>query len=154
MRALLGFVILAACGGATRGTTPGLSKDDAVFEAVFLHEIAGAQVAGDETICLAVRGQDSDGTALLAAIRARYPRAVSNAECSGGGPDGPVIHTATGGKAVRFDIGPITWRDDHTAGIDGGGGHRGGATVAERHYTVEHKDGAWKVTGEAPGLTI
>lgn len=153
MRALLVLSILVACGGTTKGTTPGLSKDDAVFEAVFLHEIGAASVSADETICLALRGSTNDGSDLLAAIRARHPTAVLNAECSGGGPSGPVLN-ASGGKAVRFDIGPITWVDDNTATIDGGGGHRGGATVSERRYTVVKDGGGWKVAGEKPGMTI
>src|SRR5215217_8081659 len=75
MRALLVLSLLLGCGGTTRGTTPGLSKDDAVFEAVFLHEIAGASVAADETVCLAIRGSTNDGSALLAAIKSRHPTA-------------------------------------------------------------------------------
>lgn len=154
MRLLLLLSIVAACGATTKGTTPGLSKDDAVLEAVFLHEISKAAVAADETICLTTRGQSNDGTQLLAAIKARHPNAVLDAECSGGGPSGPVVHTASGGKAVRFDIGPITWIDDSTATIDGGGGHRGGMTAHEVKYTVKKDGGGWKITDEKPGLTI
>lgn len=154
MRALLVLSILTACGGATKGTTPGLTSDDAVFETVFLYEIAKASVSADETICLATRGAQNDGTALLAAIRARHAKAVLDAECSGGGPSGPVVHSATGGKAVRFDIGPITWVDATTATLDGGGGHRGGATVSERRYTVVKSGSSWNVTDEKPGMTI
>jgi hypothetical protein len=153
MRALLVLSILVACGGTTKGTTPGLSKDDAVLEAVFLHEIAQAAVSDDETICLTTRGSTNDGTALLAAIKARHGNAVLDAECSGGGPSGPVVNSA-GGKAVRFDIGPVTWIDDDNATCDGGGGHRGGATAHEVKYSLKREGGGWKVTGEKPGLTI
>lgn len=154
MRALLVLSIVAACSGTTKGTTPRLSKDDAVLEAVFLHEIASAGVTAEETICLTTRGSTNDGTVLLAAIKARHPSAVLDAECSGGGPSGPVVHSATGGKAVRFDIGPVTWVNDTTATVDGGGGHRGGATAHEVTYTVVKDGGGWKITGEKPGLTI
>lgn len=89
MRCLLVLSILVACGGTTKGTTPGLSKDDAVLEAVFLHEISQAGVTDDETICLTTRGSTNDRSALLAAIKARHGNAVLDAECSGGGPSGP-----------------------------------------------------------------
>lgn len=154
MRALLVVSILAACGGTTKGTTPSLSKDDAVYEAVFLHEISKANVTSDETICLKTRGSTNDGSALLTAIKARHAKAVLDVECSGGGPSGPVVHSGSGGSAVRFDIGPVTWVDDATATIDGGGGHRGGATAHEVKYTVKQDGGDWKVVDEKPGLTI
>lgn len=144
-------LVVAACGnGAPGPTTPtaGLSKDDAVFEAVLLHEMTAAAPGADEAVCVAVRGAENDGEALLAAIRARYPAAVANRECSGGGPDGDVTLTATGGKAVRFDVGPITWDGDDRARIEGGGGHRGGATAREVEYTVVKDGRGWKVAGE------
>lgn len=59
-----------------------------------------------------------------------------------------------GGNAVRLDIGPITWVNDATAKITGGGPHAGGMSVAEREYTVVKDGDGWKVTGEKPGLTI
>ena len=151
MRAWIVVAMLSACGGATKGTTPGLSKDDAVIEAVLLHEIADAQVAEDEAICLAMRGA-TDETAVFEAIATRHPTAKRNAECSGGGPEGAVMWNDH--KGVRFDVGPVVWVDDATATIDGGGGHRGGATVHERKYTVKRDGSGWKVTGNKPGLTI
>jgi hypothetical protein len=100
-----------------------------------------------------VRWYPDDFAAVLAAVRAKYPKAVANDECSGGGPSGPVVLNA-GGNAVRLDIGPISWPDESTAKITGGGAHAGGPTAHEREYTVV-KDGAgWKVTDEKPGLTI
>ncbi len=141
-----------ACTPAASASTPGLSKDDAVFEAVFLHELAVDKPQQDEVVCLAVRGQTSDGSALLAAIQARYPNAVRNSECSGGGPSGPV--TSHGRAAVRFDIGPIEWRDDGTARVKGGGGHRGGMTVDEREYGLVKAGSGWKITDEKPGMQL
>jgi hypothetical protein len=153
MRLLIVLSILVACGGTTKGTTPGLSKDDAVLEAVFLHEISQAGVTSDEIICLTTRGSENDGSALVAAIKARDGNAVDNGECSGGGPTGPVTHSS-GKKAVRFDIGPVKWIDDDTATCDGGGGHRGGATAHEVKYTLKRAGGGWKIVDEKPGLTI
>lgn len=143
---------IAACTPASYASTAGLSKDDAVLEAVFLHELANDKSRDDEVVCLAVRGQTSDGSALLAAIQARHPTAVRNIECSGGGPSGPV--TSHGRPAVRFDIGPVEWRDDGTARVKGGGAHRGGMVVDEREYTVVKTGNGWKITDQKPGLQI
>lgn len=123
-------------------STPGLSRDDAVLEAVFLYELAESPPVGDEGVCLTVRGGLSD--ALFAAIKQRYPTAVQNVECKGGGPTGRVKLVATDGDAVRFDIGPVTWDSDHRARCTGGGGHRGGG-AREVEYTVEPAGGGWKV---------
>ena len=90
---------------------------------------------------------------VLGAVRASFPHAVLNAECSGGGPAGPVVLNA-GGNAVRLDIGPITWVDDATAKITGGGPHAGGMTTSEGEYTVVLDGGEWKITAEKPGMTI
>jgi hypothetical protein len=162
-----GVWFVMACGGAathspvsdskdtppvSKPSTPALSKDDVVFETVFLHELAADTPRPDEGVCLATRGATSDGAALLAAIQVRYPTAVLNRECSGGGPTGPV--TSNGRAAVRFDIGPINWLDDNTARISGGGGHRGGMVANEREYSVVKDGGGWKVVGEKPGMQI
>ncbi len=123
-----------------------------MLEAVFLHELSTDASHDDEIVCLAVRGQTSDGSALLAAIQARHPTAVRNSECEGGGPSGPV--TSHGRRAVRYDIGPVEWRDDGTARVKGGGAHRGGMSVNEREYTVVKAGSGWKITDQKPGLQI
>jgi hypothetical protein len=147
------LLALAACGGPQTGSgskpTSGLSKDEAVLEAVFLHEIAADTPAAGETICLTVRGGLTEP--VLAAIQKRHPTAVDDKECSGGGMDSRVTKIG-GGDAVRFDIGPVEWIGDE-ARCKGGGGHRqGGAHEVE--YTVKLTDGAWKITGEKPGLMM
>lgn len=86
-------------------------------------------------------------------LRSRYPNAVPDAECRGGGPSGPVELSA-GGAAVRLDIGPVTCIDDVTASVPGGGPHSGGTTASERVYTVAKDGDGWRVTGEKQGLTI
>jgi hypothetical protein len=132
---------------------PTMSKNDEVLVTVYLHELDAAKLDASTNVCLVVRGEVTDFAAVLAAVRRRYPKAVPDAECSGGGPSGPVVLNA-GGDAVRLDIGPITWTDDSTAKITGGGPHSGGMQVNEREYTVVKDGDAWKVTGEKPGLTI
>ena len=143
---------VSACTPAASAPSAGLSKDDAVFEAVFLHELEADKPRQDEIVCLAVRGQTSDGSALVAAIQSHYPTAVRDSECSGGGPTGPV--TSHGRPAVRFDIGPIEWRDDGTARVKGGGAHRGGMTADEREYGVAKTGSGWTITDQKPGLQI
>jgi hypothetical protein len=149
-------VFLVACGSGTPPTTvpqDGMSKNDAVLATVYLHELRTAGIDASTNVCLTVRGEVTDFAAVLGAVRGSYPNAVPDAECSGGGPSGPVVLNA-GGAAVRLDIGPITWVDDATAKITGGGPHAGGMTVSERQYTVVKDGGGWKVAGEKPGLTI
>lgn len=162
------LVFVVACGGSSARTpmtppddrppatsspaAPTMSNDAAVFEAVLLHEIAASPPVGDEGVCLALRGATAEiETAVLAAIKRKYPTTVPNSECAGGGPTGPVTLSATGGKAVRFDVGPITWVTETSAKIDGGGGHRGGG-AREVHYIVEKTPDGWKVTSEKPGI--
>jgi hypothetical protein len=142
------FLLFAvACGGAgLNSPATGLSKDDAVLEAVLLHEIGKTSVGAGEAVCVTTRGA-SDQPAVVAAIHARVPAAVPDRECSGGGPTGPVTHTATGGKAVRFDVGPVKWLDETNARVNGGGGHRGGGAIEIEYAVVKTGDG-WKVTGE------
>lgn len=129
-----------------------MSKTDAVLVTVYLHELHEAKLDANTNVCLAVRGAVTDFAAVLGAVRRTFPQAVPDAECSGGGPSGPVV--LNGANAVRLDIGPVTWMDDATAKINGGGAHAGGPTVSEREYTVVKDGGGWKVTGEKPGLTI
>ncbi len=148
------FSIACAAGGSpTDADKSVMSKNDAVLAAVYLHELEQASLDASTNVCLAVRGEVTDFAAVLGAVRASFPHAVPDAECSGGGPVGPVVLNA-GGSAVRLDIGPITWVDDATARITGGGPHAGGMTVSEREYTVVLDGGDWKVSGEKPGLTI
>jgi hypothetical protein len=163
MTKLLFVLAMTACNGTknveqttptnttmetTPTTKPGtLSKDEHVFVAVFLHEIAAGAVAAGEAVCLAMRSPPGDGSAILAAVRASVPTAVLDKECTGGGPTGPVKLVANGGAAARFDIGPISWVDENTAFISGGGAHRGGH-AREVRYTVTKVGGAWKVTNE------
>jgi hypothetical protein len=146
------LLLIAACGSSGSTNPPpssvppaALTKDDAVLEAVALHELKAAPPAADEAVCVAIRGGTTDGTALLAAIRTRYPTAVANSECTGGGMD-PVTLIA-GGKALRIDIGPVTWSGD-VAGCGGGGVHRGGGSAREVKYIVEKSGGGYKVTNE------
>src|SRR3990167_8825817 len=153
-----GLVLVAACSGAAgpAGRTPSgaaLSKEDAVFEAVFLHELARASLGADEAACLTTRGGTTDGSALLATIQARYPTAIDDAACSGGGPSGPVTVSATGGAAARFDIGPVEWLDaDHARGTSGGADRGGGAR--ETILELTRSGGTWKVSGEKPGMMM
>ena len=150
-------MLVIACGSAAPPTdmpkTPGMSKTDAVLVTVYLHELHAAKLDASTHVCLAVRGEVTDFAAVLGAVRRSYANAVPDAECSGGGPTGPVVLNA-GGNAVRLDIGPITWVDDATAKITGGGPHAGGATVSEREYTVVKDGDGWKIAGEKQGLTI
>ena len=147
------LVFIMACGSTTGGTpkTAGMPKNDAVLVTVYLHELAEAKLDAQANVCLAVRGEVADFTAVLGAVQQKYPNAVPDAQCSGGGPSGPVVLNA-GGNAVRLDIGPITWVDESTAKVTGGGAHAGGPTVSEREYTVVKHGSGWKVTGEKPGL--
>lgn len=152
------LLVVAACSGAAGpgGRTPSgepLSKEDAVFEAVFLHELARASLGANEAACLTTRGSTTDGAALLKTIQARYPTAIANVECSGGGPTGPVTVTATGGAAARFDIGPVEWIDEDHARVTSGGAHRGGG-AHETILELTRVGGTWKITGEKPGMMM
>ena len=141
------LILVAACGAAgQKGTVSGLSKEDAVFEAVVLHDMTEGKVAKDEAICLVTRGATSDGTALRAALAAKHPVVVADGECTGGGPDGSSV-TRNGGKAVRIDIGPVKWVSDTVATIESGGAYRMGG-VREVEYRVEKTADGWKVVGE------
>lgn len=147
------LLTITACGTSASNTSPpqevppasGLTKDDAVLEAVAQHELNASPPAVDEAVCVAIRGATTDGTHLLAAIRARYPTAVANTECTGGGHD-PVT-LIKGGKALRIDIGPVNWTGD-IASCNGGGVHRGGGSARELKYIVERSAEGYKVTNE------
>ena len=146
-------LVAASCSSGTSPSSPAtaptssLSDEDAVFEAVLLHDLATTTVGSGEAVCLAIRGAKTDGRALLAAIKARYPTAVPDTECAGGGFASPVTLRATGGRAVRLDIGPIEWGPDGAAKIASGGAYRGGG-VREVDYRVENHGGSWQVTSE------
>lgn len=147
--AILGIVVaMMACSGAqSGGTGAGLSKDDAVLEAVLLHEIAAASPRPDEALCLRVRGSPGNepSVALLSAIQRRHPKAISGSACSGGGPE-PV--RVNGGPGIVFDVGPVKWLGD-VALVEGGGGSRGGAaSVREVEYRVEPANTGYKVVSE------
>jgi hypothetical protein len=160
--AILGVMVaMSACGGGTQtggtgtgtGTgssaTTSLSKDDAVLEAVLLHEIAASNPKPDETLCLRVRGGPGDDAspALLAAIQHRHPKTAAGSQCSGGGPS-PVRVTEGNGPGIMFDVGPVKWLGA-TALVEGGGGSRGGAaSVREVEYRVELVGGSYKVVSE------
>lgn len=146
----LALLTLAACaGGQHPRSTPGLSKDEAVLEAVFLHELAITPPPSHEVACITVRGGPVDN--VLAAIQNKYSNAKNDRECSGGGPSGPVKHQS-GALGLRFDVGPVTW-DGETASCAGGGGHREGPSH-EVHYTLMRSGDGWKITGEMPGLMM
>ena len=149
----LGALALAlACGGGASSSTTatpagGMSDDDEIFAVVIFHELDGASLASGEGVCIGARGATSDGTALLATIRSRYPTAVPDGDCSGGGPDGShVVVNATKAKAVRIDIGPIEWAQEQgKATIASGGAYRAGG-VHEVEYTLEKHGSKWKIT--------
>ncbi|HEY2366582.1 MAG TPA: hypothetical protein VGH87_09360 [Polyangiaceae bacterium] len=147
-----------ACGGASSSPTNtpagGMSDDDQIFAAVVFHELEQASLASGEGVCVGARGATNDGTALLAAIRSRYPTAVPDGECSGGGPDGShVVVTATHAKAVRIDIGPIEWAQEQgKATIASGGAYRAGG-VREVEYTLEKHGSKWQITATKPKIT-
>jgi hypothetical protein len=149
-------LVAGACGpkngpaGKAPDGTP-LSKDDAVFEAVFMYELARG-LAPDEVACIRTRGATNDGTALLATIQARYPTAVADRVCSGGGPMGPVT-AGTGAAAARFDIGPVEWLGADHVRIVSGGAHRGGG-AHETIFELKRSGGTWKVVSEKPGMMM
>ncbi len=142
-------LLAVACGGAPSSATPGggMSDDDEIFAVVIFHDLEQASLASGEGVCVGARGATSDGSALLAAIRSRYPTAVPDGQCSGGGPDGShVVVITTGAKAVRIDIGPIEWAQEQgKASIVSGGVYRAGG-VREVEYTLEKHGSKWQIT--------
>lgn len=130
-----------------------MSDDDEIFAVVAFHELDQASLASGEGVCIGARGATSDGTALLATIRSRYPTAVADGQCSGGGPDGShVVVTATKAKAVRIDIGPIEWAQEQgKATILSGGAYRAGG-VHEVEYTLEKHGSKWQITATKPKI--
>ena len=151
------IALLVACGSSSSSTatTPsgGMSDDDEIFAVVIFHELDGASLASGEGVCIGARGATSDGTALLAAVRSRFPTAVRDGECSGGGPDGShVIVNATKAKAVRIDVGPIEWpQEQGKATIVSGGPYRAGG-VHEVEYTLEKHGSKWQITATKPKI--
>lgn len=144
-------VSAAACGAAgTQSAQPSLSSDDQVLEAVFLHEIAAANVKPDEGLCLRVRVTPSsagDASAgLVAAIARKHPKAIAGSACSGGGRD-PVVVSATNAHGVMFDIGPVV-RTTGAITVEGGGGHRGGGSIREVEYKLAAQGGGYRVVAE------
>jgi hypothetical protein len=154
---LVSALAMMACGGASSTTsTPtssSMTDDDQIFEVVILHELDQASLASGEAACIGARGATSDGTALLAAVRSRFPTAVRDGECSGGGPDGShVVVTATKAKAVRIDVGPIEWaHEEGKATIMSGGPYRAGG-VHEVEYTLEKHGSKWQITATKPKM--
>jgi len=148
---------LVACGGSSSSTsnapTGGMTDDDEIFAVVIFHELEGASLASGEGVCIGARGAVNDGTALLAAVRSRYPTAVPDGQCSGGGPDGShVVVNATKAKAVRIDIGPIEWAQEQgKATIASGGAYRAGG-VHEVEYTLEKHGSKWQITATKPKI--
>jgi hypothetical protein len=148
--------LVLACGGASSSpATPAsaMSDDDQIFAVVIFHELDQASLASGEGVCIGARGATSDGAALLAAVRSRYPTAVPDGECAGGGPDGShVVVTATKAKAVRIDIGPIEWAQEQgKATIASGGAYRAGG-VHEVEYTLEKHGSKWQITATKPKI--
>ena len=127
-------------GGSGMGSSapPAVISDDAILEAVYLHEIKAADMKPDETACLRVRdanGQTGDASpALIAAVRAKFPRVAAASACTGGGFD-PVRLIDPSGPAAMFDIGPVV-RDAMGVRVKGGGAHRGGGSAREVEYTM------------------
>jgi hypothetical protein len=128
------------------------SSDEAVLEAVFMHEIHAVDAKPDDAVCLRVRGAGGAlgdaSTPVLAAIRRVYKNAVIASACSGGGPT-PVTVTADGKPAWMFDIGPVMRDSAAVARVEGGGGSRGGSLyIREVEYRVVLEGGAWRVASE------
>jgi hypothetical protein len=144
------LALAAACGGGgtpptTTPTGAALSKGDAVIVAVLVHEIETYDARATSSLCITTRGAD-DTEAIFATIAARYPTAVKDSECSGGGPTGPVRDGA-GNSAARFDVGPAAFLDDKTATCGGGGPHTGGG-ARDLQYRLERSGDSWKVVDE------
>ena len=78
---------------------------------------------------------------------------MPDGQCSGGGPDGShVIVSATHGKAVRIDVGPIQWAQEMgKATIVSGGAYRAGG-VREVEYTLEKHGSKWQITATKPKI--
>jgi len=149
------LVVACGGGGAASSATPAgsMTDDDEIFAAVIFHELDGASLASGEAVCISARGSTNDGTALLAAVRSRYPTAVPDGQCFGGGPDGShVVVTATHAKAVRIDVGPIEWAQEMgKATIASGGAYRAGG-VHEVEYTLEKHGTKWQITATKPKI--
>jgi hypothetical protein len=153
---LAACALVVACGGAPSSTTPAagsMSDDDEIFAVVIFHDLEQASLASGEGVCVGARGATSDGSALLAAVRSRYPTAVPDGQCSGGGPDGShVVVTATHSNAVRIDVGPIEWAQEQgKATIASGGAYRAGG-VHEVEYTLEKHGSKWQITATKPKI--
>lgn len=141
-------LVVAACGGGK--TIP--SKDESeramhvstmkVLTAVALHELK--EVDAQKPVCLATRGVTAEE--ILPSIKAKYPNAVVDTECSGGGPDGSSV-TSPKGPGVRIDIGPATLMGADSASCNGGGAYVSGG-AREIQYIVENHGGEWAVTHE------
>lgn len=117
----------------------------AVLRTVALHELKATDV--EKPVCLALRGGSEQANAtVLAAVRSKYPRAVPDSECSGGGPDGSSVR-APGGLGVRIDIGPVAVIGADGASCNGGGAYVSGG-AREIRYTLARNGGSWSITDE------
>lgn len=136
--------------GTGSATPPAAVSDEAILEAVYLHEITAAAMKPDETACLRVRdaagGMGDASATLIAAVKAKFPRVVAASACQGGGRD-PVRVIDPPGPGVMFDIGPVV-RDAMGIRVKGGGGHRGFGSAREVEYTITVSGGTATVASE------
>lgn len=155
MARFLALALMVACAGSPVAVhepkAPKLSGDDRVLAAVLAYEIAAAGVTPAEAICVRVRIGASSishdaSDALLDAMATTYPIVVAGSGCSGGGWD-PVTVSATPGRAVMFEVGPVV-RDGGVIRVEGGGGHRGGGSIREVEYRVIRHGSKYRVVAE------
>jgi hypothetical protein len=119
------------------------SDDDDVRESVFRHQL-GHNAAGEKSppvVCFEVDGGDPAPELLrrFADVDA-VVRAVSACSSSGQG----VFDMTTAQQGLLFRVGPLHWNDDGSATV-GGGYYAGSLSASGNTYTVERKDGRWKV---------
>jgi hypothetical protein len=159
-RAALAALLGVLLGGLAAAEAPVDEREaEAVVDAVYEALLVEAAPQADEVVCLVVRrtveGKEQAGDpadAHLARLQKDHANVRRGSACKRGRGQ-PAVETATGGKAVVFDIGPVEGRGDGTART-GGGFSRGGWGATESEYELVRKGGAWTVARTTRKRTI
>jgi hypothetical protein len=156
--------VLAVLGALLGGLTAAEDRVDereaeAVVDAVYAALLREAEPQTDEVVCLVVRrtvdGKEQAGdpsSTHLARLQQAHANVRKGSACTRG-RGRPATESATGAKAVVFDIGPVEARGDGEARA-AAGFSRGGWGASESEYDVVKKDGAWTVSRTTRKRTI
>jgi hypothetical protein len=122
-----------------------LSREDAVREAVFKHQIGRMTLARqeEEVVFLSVGQEGNPSDALLARFAGRRPVVKKVSESMSRKYEG-IFDRETGGRGVIFSVTSIKWISETEAEVEGG--HYTAPLAASGHvYKVRLENGKWVV---------